>query len=59
MVPHDSFKEKLLREGKSRGVRSKTGRKLSENNTRTVSRGQNELISEYKMAACDMITIEG
>ena len=33
--------------------------KLSEVNTRTVSRGQNELIDEFKMAAGDVISIGG
>ena len=32
-------------------------RKLSEVNTRTVSRGQNELIDEFKMAEGDVIYI--
>ena len=31
--------------------------KLSEVNTRAVSRGQNELIGEFKMAVGDMISI--
>ena len=34
-------------------------RKLSEVNTRAVSRGQNELISKFKMAAGDVIGIRG
>ena len=32
---------------------------LSEVNTRTVSRGQNELIGEFKMAAGNVISIRG
>ena len=32
-------------------------RKLSEVNTRAVSRGQNELIGKLKMAACDKVSI--
>ena len=34
-------------------------RKLSEVNTRAVSRGQNELIGKFKMAAGDVISIRG
>ena len=33
--------------------------KLSEVNTRSVSRGQNELIGKFKMAAGDAIRIRG
>ena len=33
--------------------------KLSEVNNRTVSRGQNELINELKMATGDVISIRG
>ena len=33
--------------------------KSSQVNTRTVSRGQNELIDEFKMAAGDVISIGG
>ena len=48
------------------GARQEEGRgggkiewKLSEINTRTVSRGQNEMIGELKMAAGDVISIRG
>ena len=34
-------------------------RKLSEVNTRAVSRGQNELVGKFKMAASDMVSIRG
>ena len=34
-------------------------RKLSEFNTRAVSRGQNELVGKFKMAAGDMVSIRG
>ena len=46
------------REGKG-GNRGKIKSKLSEVNTWDVSRGQNELISKFKMAAGDMISIRG
>jgi len=34
-------------------------RKLSEVNTRAVSRRQNELVGKFKMAADDMVSIRG
>jgi hypothetical protein len=34
-------------------------RKLSEVNTRAVSRGQNESVGKFKMAAGDMVSIRG
>ena len=34
-------------------------RKLSEVNTKAVSRGQNELVGKFKMAASDMVSIRG
>ena len=34
-------------------------RKLSEVNVRAVSRGQNELVCKFKMAAGDMVSIRG
>jgi hypothetical protein len=34
-------------------------RKLSEVNTRAVSRGQNELVGKFKMATDDMVSIRG
>ena len=37
----------------------KIDRKLSEVNTRAVSRGQNELIMELKMAEGDVISVGG
>jgi hypothetical protein len=33
--------------------------KLSEVNTRAVSRGQNELVGKFKMAAGDVVSIRG
>ena len=33
-------------------------RKLSEVNTRAMSRGQNELVGKFKMAASDMVSID-
>jgi hypothetical protein len=36
----------------------KIERKLSEVNTKTVSRGQNELITEFKIVVGDVINIE-
>ena len=37
----------------------KFNRKLSEVNTSAVSRGQNELVSKFKMAVDDMVSIKG
>ena len=37
----------------------KLKRKLSEVNTRAVSRGQKELVGKFKMAAGDMVNIRG
>ena len=34
-------------------------RRLSEVNTRAVSRGQNKLVGKFKMAAGDMVSIRG
>ena len=34
-------------------------RRLSEINTRAVSRGQNELVCKFKMVAGDMVSIRG
>ena len=34
-------------------------RKLSKVNTRAVSRGQNELVGKFKIAAGDMVSIRG
>ena len=34
-------------------------RKLSEVNTRVVSRGQNELVGKFKMAVGDKVSIRG
>ena len=46
-------------EGGSGGDEGKTEWTSSEVKTRTVSRGQNELIGEFKMAAGDVISIMG
>ena len=45
--------------GKSGRDGGKIEWKLSETNTRAVSRGQNELIGEFKMTAHDIISIRG
>ena len=41
------------------GCKIGNGVGLSEVNTRAVSRGQNELIGKFKMAAGDVISIRG
>ena len=45
------------------GLRERDGgkfkKKISEVNTRAVSRGQNELIGKFKMAAGDVISVRG
>ena len=45
--------------GRSGGDRGKIKWKLSEVNTRAVSRGQNNLIGEFKMTEGDVMTIRG
>ena len=48
--------------GQEEGRRGGDGKfewKLSEVKTRAVSRGQNEIIGEFKMAANDVISIRG
>ena len=57
--PHSFF---LL--GSTRGLRDREGGgkmkwKLSEVNARAMSRGHNKLIGEFKMAACDVISVRG
>ena len=59
MAPHERVFERYhqgvaKQEGGSEG---KIKWKLSEVNTRAVSRGQNELIGEFKMAAGNVISI--
>ena len=49
----------MLDRKRSGGDGEKIEWKLSEVNTRTVSRGQKELISEFIMAASDVISIKG
>ena len=44
-------------EGRSRGDGGKIEWKLSEVNTRTMSRGQNKLIGRFKMTVGDVISI--
>ena len=51
--------EKEQEEGKSGGDGGKIERKLSEVNIRDVSRGQNELIGEFKIAMGYVISIRG
>ena len=58
MVPHESF-EKVPPEGARDRKEGKIEWKSSEINTRAVSRGQNKLIGEFKMAAGDVINIRG
>ena len=46
--------------GVARGMDGgKFKRKLSEVNTRAVSRGQNKLVGKFKMATGDMVSIRG
>ena len=40
-------------------ARAKFKRKLSEVNTRAVSRGQNKLVGKFNMVAGDMVSIRG
>ena len=47
------------KEGGRGGDRGKIKWKLSEVNTRAVSRGQSKLIGKFKMAAGDVISIRG
>ena len=60
MAPHDSVKQ----EPPGKGTERKSGEdgwkiecKLSEFNNRAASRGQNDLIGEFKLAAGDLISI--
>ena len=54
----ESFKR--CHQGVVRGMDGgKFKRKLSEVNTRAVSRGQNKLVGKFKMAAGDMVSIRG
>ena len=47
-------------QGVARGMDGgKFKRRLSEVNARAVSRGQNELVCKFKMAADDMVSIRG
>ena len=55
----NSYQGNEQEEGRSGGDEGKIERKLSEVNTRTVSRGQNELIGEFKIAAGGVISIRG
>ena len=52
MVPRENFEEKSPERGKIEW-------KLSEVNTKVVSRGLNELMDEFKMAEGDVISIRG
>ena len=54
-----SHKEKEQKEGMSKEDGGKIDRKLSEVNSRAVSRGPNELMSKFKMAVGDVIDIGG
>jgi hypothetical protein len=46
-------------EGRSGGDGGKIEWKLFEVNTRAVPRGQNELVSKFKMAVCNVISVRG
>ena len=64
MASHEFLKgaTRGLRERKVEGGGGNEGkikRKLSEGNTRAVSRGQNDLIGKFKMAVGDVINIRG
>ena len=61
MVPQESFGEEPPGKGKGRsgGDGGKIERKLSEVNTRPMSRGQNELKSTFKVTVGDVISIGG
>ena len=48
---------KVQEEGRSGGDGGQIEKKLCEVNTRAVSRGQHELIGEFKMVAGDVISI--
>jgi hypothetical protein len=48
-----------LGKGRSRGDGGKIERELSEINTRAMSKGQNELIGDLKMAKGDVISNRG
>jgi hypothetical protein len=56
MASHDSFEQeprgKEPQGGRGGGDRGKTKWKLSEINTRAVSRGQNELVSKLNISIC-------
>ena len=64
MAPHE-FRISATRmsarqeDGGSGGDGGKSEWKLSEVNTKDVSRGQDELIGKFKMADCDVISIRG
>ena len=59
IVLSTSCQGKEQEEGGNRQDGEKFERKLFEVNTRAVSRGQNELIGEFKMAVGDEIKIGG
>ena len=56
-VLNKSHQGKEQEEGSSGRVGEKIEWKLSEVNTRAVSRGQNELIGKFKIVAGDVISI--
>ena len=62
MAPRESFGELLperVRDRKGGGDGGKFEWKSSEVNTRIVSRVQNKLIGEFKMAESDVISVKG
>ena len=58
-LKYTRFSLKVLSEGIARRDGRKIEWKLSEVNAKVVSRGQNELIVKFKMAAGDVISIRG
>ena len=60
MCSYGKVPPELVRDRKRGGVEGMEGKLISsEVNTRAVSRGQKELIGEFKMAAGDVISIRG
>ena len=59
MIVSSTNQQRKKLEERSEEDGEKIGRELSEVSNRAVSRGQNELIGEFKMAAGDVICIRG
>ena len=58
MAPYESASREIARQERGRSG-GKIKWKLSEANTRALSRGQNELIGKFKMVTGDLISIRG